>query len=167
VLSQLGLGGFSSGQLQAIKASCVEIIPVKKILAKAEVWRWPLDHLLWFSLGLELVLVGVFFRPIADWIGAGGTWTGWRQIRDAAQRFVASMRNLRAGNFVSVADTAWRSIFEAADRLVMSAATVIRSKFAADFWWREGTGARAFERLRVLSSRRFPRAGDDGGSRPG
>jgi hypothetical protein len=166
VLSQLGFGGFSSGQLQAIKASCVEIVPIKKILASAEVWRWPFDHLLWFSLGLELVLIGVFFRPIANWISAGGTWTGWRQIGDTAQHFVASMRDLRAGKFASIADAAWRSMREAADRLVTSATTMVRSKFAADFWWREGTG-RAFERLRVLSSRRLPRAGDNGGSRLG
>jgi hypothetical protein len=167
VLSQLGLGGFSSGQLQAIKASCVEIIPVKKIPANAEIWRWPLDHLLWFSLGLELVLVGMFFKPIADWIGAGGARIGWRPIRNAARHFAASMRQLRLGKFTWIADTARRSIHEAADRLATGTAGVIRSRFAADFRSRGGTGARAFERLRVLSSGRLPRRDDDGRSRLG
>jgi hypothetical protein len=130
VLSQLGLGGFSSGQLRAIKASCVEIIPIKKILANAEVWHWPLDHLLWFSLGLELVLVGMFFRPIADWIGAGEARIGWRQIRDIVQRFVAWLRDLQSGELVSIEGTVWQTIREAADRLAISAAGMIRSRFA-------------------------------------
>jgi hypothetical protein len=158
VLSQLGLGGFPSGQLQAIKTSCVEIFPIKKIPANAEVWRWPLDHLLWFSLGLELVLVGVFFRPIADWIGASGVRIGWRQIRDAAQCFVASMRDVRGGKFVSIANAAWRFIREAADWLVVSATGILRNKFAADVKWREGTWRSSLsETARPLLRALYPR----------
>ena len=77
------------------------------------------------------------------------------------------MRDLRAGKLVWIADTARRSVRKAADRLAMSTAGMIRSRFAADFRLREGTGARAFERLRVLSSGRLPRRDDDGRSRLG
>jgi hypothetical protein len=109
----------------------------------------------------------MFFKPIADWIGAGGARIGWRPIRNAARHFAASMRQLRLGKFTWIADTARRSIHEAADRLATGTAGVIRSRFAADFRSRGGTGARAFERLRVLSSGRLPRRDDDGRSRLG
>ena len=87
-LSLLGLGGFPKDQRQALKTKCVEIIPVKKIFMPASLWRWPVDRLASFTLGLELVLVGLLFGPISRWIGAGNAVTEWRHLRQTAQRLV-------------------------------------------------------------------------------
>jgi len=70
MLLLLELSGFSKDQLQALKARCVEVIAVKKILGQAKLWRWPVDYPASFWLGLELVFVGLFFSPISSWISA-------------------------------------------------------------------------------------------------
>jgi len=88
VLFLLGLGGFPSNEEQALKASCVNVTPVKKVLSNSsylkEIWRWPFDHVVLFSFGLELVFVGFVFVPIALWIGTGDLTTLRRRIREAA-----------------------------------------------------------------------------------
>lgn len=89
VLFLLGLGGFSSDLEQALAASCVSVVSVKKIFQSAsylgEIWRWPFDHMALFALGLELVLVGLFFTPIAVWIVSGDRVA----IKEYARKFVA------------------------------------------------------------------------------
>ena len=99
-LSQLGLGGFPDDQQQAIRAACVRIVAVKKIVARTyhhtDVWRWPFDHAATFWLGLELVLVAALFGPIGTWIRTGDAEAAWRQARDAATRFLAAARRFLA-----------------------------------------------------------------------
>jgi len=99
-LSQLGLGGFADDQQQAIRTACVRVVAVKKIVARTyhhtDVWRWPLDHVATFWLGLELVLVGALFGPIGTWIRTGDAQAAWRQVRDAAMRFLAAARRFLA-----------------------------------------------------------------------
>jgi hypothetical protein len=75
LLTALGLGGFSSDEQAALKSDCVTIDLVKQSLANPNdlgaLWRWPLDCLAEFSFGLELVLIAIFFAPIALWLGTG------------------------------------------------------------------------------------------------
>jgi len=75
ILFLLGLGGFSSDEEQANERNCVLVTPVKKIVQTVhgwrEIWRWPIDHAVAFSMGLELILAGLFFVPIALWIRTG------------------------------------------------------------------------------------------------
>jgi hypothetical protein len=104
VLFMLGLGGFSNDDEQALKANCVNVIPVKKIFKDTSyfrgIWRWPVDHVAAFSLGLELVLIGMLFVPIAIWINTGDSRTAKQYVRDAADRFVAKAMNFHKSKFV-------------------------------------------------------------------
>jgi len=99
VLFLLGLGGFSGAEEQAIRLDCVSITPVKRIFKGGasfkEVWRWPLDHVAAFSLGLELVFVGMLFVPIALWVSTGDLQLAKRHIGDVANRLVKMVRNFR------------------------------------------------------------------------
>jgi hypothetical protein len=112
--SLLGLGGFSEDQQQAIKAACVRVIPIKKIVARThyhtDVWRWPFDHVATFWFGLELVLVSVLFRPIATWIRTGDVQAAWRHARDAAKRLLTTARRVLATNMVLLGLLLRRSI---------------------------------------------------------
>jgi hypothetical protein len=98
VLFLLGLGGFSSEEEQAIKANCVSIVPVKKVARSAhylrDLWRWPIDHIAAFSLGLELVLIGILFAPIVRWIDTGDGASVRQDIYDAANRVRVKILNL-------------------------------------------------------------------------
>jgi hypothetical protein len=102
--SQLGLGGFSDDQQQAIKAACIRVVPVKKIVTRThyhtDVWRWPFDHVATFWLGLELVLVGALFGPIGTWISTGDIKAALRHARDAAEHFLATANRFVATNMV-------------------------------------------------------------------
>jgi hypothetical protein len=104
VLFLLGLGGFSNDEEQAIERDCVNIIQVKKVFNNAyylrEIWRWPIDHVAAFSLGLELVFVGVLFVPIVLWIGTGDLQIVKRHIGNVAKRHVMKVRTLYRGKFV-------------------------------------------------------------------
>jgi len=99
-LTRLGLGSFPEDQQQAIKAACVNVIPMKKIVAKThyrtEIWRWPVDHAETFWFGVELVLLGVLFSPIATWISTGDFAAAWRHGREAAARFITDTERFLA-----------------------------------------------------------------------
>jgi hypothetical protein len=103
-LSLLGLGGFPDDQQQAIKATCVSVIPLKKIVTRTkyytQIWRWPVDHVAAFWFGLELVLVGVFFSPIARWISTGDAQTLWLDVHNAVKRFATMTRSFLRSKFV-------------------------------------------------------------------
>lgn len=75
VLYLMGLGSFPVDLEYALVTNCVRITPVKKIPVTAdyygEMWRWPIDHIAAFSLGLELILIGALFTPIALWVLTG------------------------------------------------------------------------------------------------
>ena len=106
-LSLLGLGGFSDDQQQAIKAACVNVIPLKKIVTRTkyytQIWRWPVDHVAAFWSGLELVLVGVFFSPIARWISTGDARTLWLDVHNVTKRLVTTTRSFLRSKFVFIA----------------------------------------------------------------
>lgn len=95
VLFLLGLGGFPSNEEQTLKATCVNITPVKKVLKNTsyfrEIWRWPVDHIVLFSFGLELVVIGALFVPIVLWIGTGDSTPLKRHIRDTANLLAAKV----------------------------------------------------------------------------
>jgi len=103
----LGLGGFADDQQQAIKAACVNVIPLKKIVTTTkyytEIWRWPIDDVAAFWFGLELVFVGVLFSPIARWISTGDSQTLRRDVRNAAKRLVTTTRSFLRSKFVFIA----------------------------------------------------------------
>jgi len=120
-LTRLGLGGFPEDQQQAIRAACVTVIPMKKIVAKThyrtEIWRWPVDHAATFWFGVELVLLGVLFSPIATWISTGDFAAAWRHGRetaarliDAAERFLVVASRFLARNAVLIAIALRRSL---------------------------------------------------------
>jgi hypothetical protein len=136
-LSLLGLSGFPDDQQRAIKAACVKIIPVKKIVAKihyyTEIWRWPIDHVAAFWFGLELVLVGAFFGPITTWISSGDVRTAWRHVGDAAGRLVTTSRGLLA-RIVLIASPLWQRLVTMSRRLLARSVLVaspLRQRFVA------------------------------------
>ncbi len=75
LLTALGLGGLSSDEQLSLKSACVTINPVMATVREPHVigalWHWPLDCLAEFSFGLELMLISMFFAPIALWLGTG------------------------------------------------------------------------------------------------
>jgi len=75
LLTALGFGGFSGDEQMSLKSTCVTINPVMAIFHEPNylgaLWHWPLDCLAEFSLGLELVLISIFFAPIVLWLGNG------------------------------------------------------------------------------------------------
>lgn len=108
VVFLLGLGGFSNDEEQAIKRDCVNIIQVKKVFKNLyylrEIWRWPIDHVAAFSLGLELAFVGMLFVPIVLWIGTGDSQLVKRNIGNVARRLVMRVRTVyRLRPFVVIA----------------------------------------------------------------
>jgi hypothetical protein len=102
MLLLLGLSGFSKDQLQALKARCVEVIPIKKILAQAKLWRWPIDCPASFWLGLELVFIGLCFSRISRWISAGNPPTEWRHVRHLVQHLVTTTPLVLNNKFASL-----------------------------------------------------------------
>ncbi len=107
LLTTLGLGGLPSDEEMALKSNCVTVSLVKQSLGGpnylAELWRWPIDCLAEFLLGLELVLISIFFAPIAQWIGTGDMAAVGRPIRNLASRLDAAIRNFDRDRFVRVA----------------------------------------------------------------
>ncbi len=102
LLALLGLGGFPIDQEQALRARCVSIVPVKKVLESAnyvsELWRWPLDHAAAFAFGLELLFIAIFFVPIDLWLGTGETRAALRHVGEVAARVAATVHR-HAGEF--------------------------------------------------------------------
>jgi hypothetical protein len=98
VMTTLGLGGFPSGEEQAIKADCVKIDLVKKILRDpdyfGQLWRWPVEQTAAFALGLELIFISIFLVPVTLWIGTGDTQIALRPMRDTTDRLAAKVRNI-------------------------------------------------------------------------
>ena len=169
-LSLLGLGGFPKDQLQALKTKCVEIIPVKKIFMPASLWRWPVDRLASFTLGLELVLVGLLFGPISRWIGAGNAVTEWRHLRQTAQRLVTTAGIRLQNKLAFIAHALRRHAAQGAKRFVMTAQglrrseamkllMIVRNPFRSKFVMTvlrpyEGANHQALHRSRASSYRR-------------
>jgi hypothetical protein len=74
VLFLLGLGGFSDDQVNAIKAACIDVVPVKRIVTKTiyrtDIRRWPVDDAAAFCSGFALAFFGLVLSPVASWIRA-------------------------------------------------------------------------------------------------
>ena len=130
VLPLLGLDGFSKDQSQALKTRCVEIIPVKKIFTPTKLWHWPVDHLASFSLGLELLFVGLLFGPISRWISAGDMRTEWRHLRQTMQRLVTTAGIVLKSEFALIAHAFREHVGKAAKRLVIMVRGLGRSRSA-------------------------------------
>jgi len=96
LLSLLGVGGFPNEEEQALRARCVSIVPVKKVLNSphylSEFWRWPVDYAAAFSFGLELLLIAVFFVPIDLWLGTGDVRAARQYLAAVTARRAAAMR---------------------------------------------------------------------------
>jgi hypothetical protein len=90
VLATLGLAGFPKAEEQALKADCVKISFVNKVLTNPsyfkELWRWPVEQAAAFVLGLELVLVGIFLVPMTLWLGTGDAQHAAQHVRDVIGR---------------------------------------------------------------------------------
>lgn len=104
VLFLLGLSGFAKDEEQVLKLDCVNITPIKKIFtqtsAMRELWHWPVNHIAAFSLGLELILVSIFFVPIALWIRAGDLQVSGSYLRRSTRRLVANTMTLHRRKFI-------------------------------------------------------------------
>ncbi len=140
-LSILGLGGFSDEQLQAIKARCVNVTPVKEIVTKtyyhSDIWRWPIDRVATFWLGLELLILGMLFCPIARWISTGDVRTLSRHVRYALRRPIVRARSFAGRKSIFVAQIVWPYIREETKCLIKSVSGLVRSTlvFTAQTVW--------------------------------
>jgi hypothetical protein len=98
VFGLLGLGGFPADLEYGLGTNCVRITHIKKIHVDAnyfrEIWRWPIDHIGEFSIGLELILIGAIFGPLALWIVTGNLQTVRLYIRGEARRLDRKFREL-------------------------------------------------------------------------
>lgn len=105
ILTALGLGGLSSDEQLSLKAACVTVNPVMARLSEVQylgaLWHWPIDCLVEFSFGLELVLISIFFAPIALWLGTGNSEVK-PQFRAPIHRLGTSLRDFDKGQFVRV-----------------------------------------------------------------
>jgi hypothetical protein len=90
VLYLLGLGGFPADLEYGLRKNCIHITPIKKIAVSvnylSEMWRWPVDYVAAFSLGFELILVGVLFVPIGLWVLTGNAESARLYVRRKARR---------------------------------------------------------------------------------
>jgi hypothetical protein len=63
----LGFGGFADEQVNAIRATCVKIVPMTLVVTastyRTAVWRWPLERAAAFGAGLALALIGLVLVP--------------------------------------------------------------------------------------------------------
>lgn len=97
VLFLLGLGGLPGDEELAIELNCVSMTPAKRVVITAplltQIWRWPIDHIVAFTLGSELVFLGVLYLPIARWVTHRRMNLGvceWASLdRIGTKRFVA------------------------------------------------------------------------------
>ncbi len=107
LLTTLGLGGLPGDEEMALKSNCVTVSLVKQSVGGpnylAELWRWPIDCLAEFLLGLELVLISIFFAPMARWIETGDLEAVGRPLRNLANRLDAGIRSFDRDRFIRAA----------------------------------------------------------------
>lgn len=105
LLTAMGLGGLPSDEQLSLKSDCLTVSLVKQSFASADylrkLWRWPIDCLAEFLLGLELVLVSIFFVPVFRWIETGDSKAVTRHIHDLANRVGASIRSFDRDRFIA------------------------------------------------------------------
>jgi hypothetical protein len=70
----LGLGGFPDEEMTAIKAACIEVVPMKLVVAATtwhtDIWLWPRDQPIAFWPGIALVAFGLVLIPIGRRVSA-------------------------------------------------------------------------------------------------
>jgi hypothetical protein len=107
LLTALGLGGLPGGEQISLKSDCVTVSLVKQRLGSPDylknLWRWPIDCLAEFLLGLELVLIAIFFAPVVRWMETGDAAMVARPVCDLANRLRAGIRNFDRDRFISTA----------------------------------------------------------------
>ena len=68
----LSLGVFSNDLAKAIREKCLEITPVKRILANTtygtDIERWPIETPASFWTGIALAIFGLLLGPAFSWI---------------------------------------------------------------------------------------------------
>jgi hypothetical protein len=100
LLTTLGLGGLPSDEQLSLKSDCVTVSLVKQSFGSADylakLWRWPVDCLAEFLLGVELLFISIFFAPIALWLETGDLAAVSRPIHNLANRFGAGIRTFDA-----------------------------------------------------------------------
>ncbi len=105
LLTALGLGGLPGDEQLSLKSDCVTVSLVKQRFGSPDylkkLWRWPIDCLAEFLLGLELVLIAIFFAPVVLWMETGDAAMVTRPVRDLANRLRAGIRNFDRDRFVS------------------------------------------------------------------
>jgi hypothetical protein len=96
VLATLGLGGFPENEEQTLKADCVKISLLNKVLTSpnyfGEISRWPVEQTAAFALASELILLGIFLVPMMLWIGTGDAQLAAQHVREAVTRLAAKVR---------------------------------------------------------------------------
>lgn len=117
VLATLGLGGFPEDEEQNLKADCVNVSLMHKVLTRPnyleEFWRWPIEQTAMFALALELILLGVFLVPMTLWIGTGDAQLAAQHVRDAANRVVTKVRSFDGKTRVSDAAARLQAVLTA------------------------------------------------------
>ena len=73
----LGLRAFKDDVAKAIRQKCVEVVPVKKVLANTtygtDIERWPVEAPAFFWTGIGFALFGLLLGPIVFWVRSGGS----------------------------------------------------------------------------------------------
>lgn len=107
LLTALGLGGLPGGEQISLKSDCVTVSLVKQSLGSAnylrQLWHWPIDCLAEFLLGIELVLIAIFFVPILRWVETGDSEVVGRRIHELADRLDSGIRNFDRDRFIAAA----------------------------------------------------------------
>lgn len=105
LLTTLGLGGLPGNEEISLKSNCVTVNLVQRSLGGpnylGQLWRWPVDCLAEFLLGLELLLISIFFAPFALWLETGDLAAVRQPLYDLANRLGAGIRNFDRDRFVN------------------------------------------------------------------
>jgi hypothetical protein len=114
LLTTLGLGGLPGDEQMSLKSNCVTVSLVQRRIGSpnylGELWHWPIDCLAEFLLGLELVLISIFFAPIALWIGTGDFDAVTRDIRNLVKHLGAAIQNFDRDRFMRVVSARFRQM---------------------------------------------------------
>lgn len=97
VLATLGLGGFPEDEEQNLKADCVNVSLMHKVLTSPnyleELWRWPVEQTAMFALAFELIFLGIFLVPMTLWIGTGDARLAAQHVRETVNSTAAKVRS--------------------------------------------------------------------------
>jgi hypothetical protein len=105
LLTTLGLGGLPSDEQLSLKSNCVTVNLVKQRFGSASylgaLWRWPIDCLAEFLLGIELLFIAICFAPFAQWIETGDFEQVRGRIQNLVKRLGSGIRNFDRDRFIA------------------------------------------------------------------